>query len=112
MTKDIKSEGFWRAPPTSFYEDPKYRGLPWPIANERPFEGKDEFLAALGRVEAVAEVHRYRGLSTCRICGCGNGNIEYEYRGWRWPEGYRHYIEVHNVEPSPEFRAFVILNSP
>lgn len=46
----------------------------------------------------------YRGSSTCRICGCHNGSKEYVYGGYRWPQGFRHYVEEHNVEPSEGFK--------
>jgi|SRR5215208_4033156 len=103
-----RKEGFWRAPPTSFYEDPQYRGLPWPEAHDEPMEDKEVFLEALNYAEAFAEVTSYRGWSTCRLCGKHNGSVQFDLRGWTWPEGYRHYIEVHNVRPSPEFKAFVL----
>jgi hypothetical protein len=45
----------------------------------------------------------YRGVSGCRCCGQLNGSREYRYNGWAWPQGFRHYIEEHNVVPSKEF---------
>lgn len=56
--------------------------------------------------EGTAEcpVTAYRGSSACRICGKMNGSHEYVFGGYRWPSGYRHYIEEHNVEPSEGFK--------
>ena len=49
----------------------------------------------------------FRGHSHCRLCGCANGSREFRVDGWAWPEGFRHYVECHGVEPSPDFRAFI-----
>lgn len=49
------------------------------------------------------EVLHMKGWSTCRCCGKMNGSREFSYKGWNWPEGFRHYIEIHNVVPSAEF---------
>lgn len=78
-----------------------------PVAKARPFKGQADFLAALYDIEDRANVIHYRGWSTCRICGKPNGSAEFEYRGWRWPSGYRHYVAEHNVRPSSEFHAFI-----
>ena len=110
-------EGFWY----SEYE----KDLPMPQANDKPWEGKDEFLDYLTDVESDAltnywaanegvdyepcdEVIGMRGFSICRICGIGNGSHEFHINDWYWPEGLRHYIEEHNVRPSDEFIKFII----
>lgn len=71
------------------------------------WNGQQQFLEALQATEELAvqkgRVVRYRGFSTCRLCGVQNGSIEYLTGGWRWPQGYRHYVEVHNVRPSLAF---------
>jgi len=57
-----------------------------------------------------ALVLSYMGSSNCRICdsqGRDMGYREFHVGDWVWPEGYRHYIEVHNVKPSDEFMAFI-----
>ena len=48
-------------------------------------------------------VEEYRGFSFCRICDFTNGSREFKYKGFVWPDGFRHYIEEHNVKPSDEF---------
>ncbi|QRE00201.1 hypothetical protein [Burkholderia phage BCSR5] len=58
-----------------------------------------------------AEIHQYRGSSDCRCCRQRNGSREYVFRfegiKWVWPEGYRHYIEEHGVEPDASFRLMI-----
>lgn len=50
----------------------------------------------------------YMGSSRCRICDKQNGSREYHIHGWIWPEGFRHYVEVHNVKPSDDFIKFIM----
>jgi hypothetical protein len=58
----------------------------------------------------------YRGSSWCRCCTkeqqfnqetrkilISMGSRQYVLNGWEWPEGYRHYIDVHNIVPSKEW---------
>lgn len=99
MRETANREGFWY----SSHE----RHLPSPVPHAKPFEGQDEFLVALTKKEAKAQVTSYKGFSRCRICGNANGSEEYSIGGWKWPSGYRHYVEVHNVVPSPKFKAFI-----
>jgi hypothetical protein len=98
-----KSEGFWCR--TSVGDE---SGLPFPAPERLPWERRDAFLAALSRKEKMAEEVAYRGLSTCRLCKAINGNLEYWLDPWKWPEGFRHYVEAHNVRPSNEFASFIL----
>lgn len=113
--------GFWRSE--------SHPHMPVPIPGE-PWEGKGLDLAALTAVEmhytnryqewqdryaacvdagttlnesAPNEVEEFKGFSTCRCCGIENGNREFVVRGWRWPNGYRHYLTEHNVRPDARF---------
>jgi hypothetical protein len=99
----IKIEGYWY----SKYE-PKY---PSPVANDEPWEGKAEFLEKLTQKESRTPVDRYKGWSNCRLCNKNNGSTEFKTSNWRWPEGYKHYIEDHNVKPSDEFYQFIMGNA-
>jgi hypothetical protein len=78
-----------------------------PVPLGEPWGDKDTFLVALTAIEAAAERVRYRGWSTCRLCLKPNGSITYLANGWKWPEGYAHYIRDHNVRPSADFAAMV-----
>lgn len=99
MSKTELREGFWY----SKYEP----DLPVPKAQTSPSADQEEVLERLSKLEAKAQTVFMKGWSTCRICGCANGSSEFSYRGWTWPSGFRHYIEAHNVQPSPEFKAFL-----
>ncbi len=92
-------EGFWK-----WELEPH---LPMPVASPVPFMGQAAFLSCLARVEAGVRPVAYKGVSQCRLCGCMNGNEEYQTKNATWPEGLRHYIEAHNVMPSQEFIAYI-----
>ena len=50
------------------------------------------------RLESAPRTDRaYMGYSTCRICGCLNGNGEFTDGTFVWPEGLAHYVGAHNV---------------
>ena len=91
-----RKEGFWDAD-----------NIPWP--NEKPWKGQFTFLKKLRNLENSNEVNSvvYRGFSSCRLCKCANGSKEYEYKNWTWPEGFMHYVEAHNVKPTPRFIKFI-----
>ncbi|BAG41518.1 hypothetical protein [Ralstonia phage phiRSL1] len=96
----IKYEGHWY----SSFE-------PWwpsPTTSDWPWTGQSAFLNKLERVESTLDPVAYRGISRCRVCGEGNGCEEFNLEGWRWPSGFRHYIEQHNVKPSSEFIAMIV----
>ena len=107
-------EGFWY----SEYEP----DLPMPVPNDSPWVGQEGFIKALDRIESRLNalamgpggdiyVLSFRGWSQCRVCNCGNGSTQFLLRHWTWPEGLRHYIEVHNVKPSPEFIDLIMQDS-
>lgn len=93
-------EGFWYS-----HEEP---GLPRPVAEDWPWPGQDEFLSALEKVEEKASITRYRGWSTCRLCGKPNGTATFASGKWQWPQGFRHYVQDHNVRPSLAFQEFIL----
>ncbi len=117
---DARIEGYWRDDEDREKCLPDLAHLPWPEAQSAPWKGKGEFLSALDLVERSARgVGRmlYMGSSACRVCGRGNGTGEFHdarpgaAHGWRWPDGLRHYVEEHNVEPSVAFQCFIVWRS-
>jgi len=108
----INKEGFW----WSTHEP----HLPKPIALSYKWTGRKEFLRALSQIESSIEnyslgkVNHQKGSSRCRLCEEHpmNGSAEYELNclgnTWRWPEGLRHYVSVHNVRPSLAFQEFIL----
>jgi hypothetical protein len=108
-------EGYWRVKQRESSE------YPWPARNDEPWPGKQDFLAKLQQKQNQAQSTNYRGMSPCRLhgldeCTLGerNGSAEYTYSAGgitvSWPQGYEHYIEVHNVKPCKAFYDFIIQN--
>ncbi len=105
-SQEPKIVGYWSYSP----DDP---ALPFPQANPEPWGGQDTFVAKLKAIEqGIRERHygkvtAYRGWSMCRLCRVPNGNEEFEFDAYRWPSGFLHYVEAHNVRPPDEFMAAV-----
>ncbi len=80
-----------------------------PKARTNPWKGQGAFLTCLEVIETGDDAYEvaYRGWSTCRICGKRNGSTEYVFDGWKWPSGFRHYVEAHNLRPSLAFIEFI-----
>jgi len=102
----MPTEGYW-------YEG-KGSKYPKPISYKIHWVGHGKWLEQLAKLEArvreEGRIRRCKGWSNCRICGCKNGSTEFEFKGWRWPVGFRHYVEEHNIRPSIDFQVFVMDN--
>lgn len=96
---DVRIEGYWRA---SYAPE-----LPMPVTDV-DWPERTRFLVLLDEAEEASRKHYTKGMSKCRVCGDMNGSVEYELGGWRWPEGFRHYLTEHGVRPTPDFEAFVL----
>ena len=99
-------EGYWYSSSS--------KGFPKPIAHNTPFDGQEQFLEKLRLLEQSNDVRisYFRGFSRCRFGdndfnGSREFSIKIDSTTIRWPEGYRHYIEAHNVVPSREFYRFL-----
>ena len=93
----MRQEGFWYS---------KYGGndhFPKPIPHFEDWTGREDFLAKLSVVEEFAKPICFRGYSYCRMCKQRNGSVSFELNEWEWPEGFRHYLEDHNIKPTDEF---------
>ncbi len=53
----------------------------------------------------------YMGSSKCRICNIINGDSEYNYNGYVFPEGIFHYIIEHNVIIDKDFQNMILKSS-
>lgn len=113
---DLIQIGFWR---NSLNEASL---LPFPIVATRPhninFVNKCSEWAKFSRIEnkqfIKSDNFNYRcckGCSRCRLCNSWNGNMEFDFNGYTFPEGLMHYILVHNIEIDKEF-VEMITNNP
>lgn len=88
---------------------------PWPVPDPSWNNGVEQaaLLEALSFAEAYCQVDAYRGSSPSRLTGENVGSREFSFYDpmsgirYRWPEGYRHYIE-NGVRPPDEF--FLLMN--
>lgn len=118
-------EGFW-----AYDNDSKTNkrntddNMPWPIeAHTTKMSGLDLFLSRLKHIQNKLvenrQIKSYMGESICRLCDEYTGSDEYwltvnmgtcEEKVWIWPEGYMHYLTVHNVHPTNAFYDIVMKN--
>ncbi len=95
-TKKFKVEGYWWSEQEPHFSRPQVNSF-------KAYQEKLFVLTELDIRTAKSNITHFKGYSTCRICGCRNGSQAHTLDGWVWPEGFRHYIDVHNVKPSAEF---------
>ena len=100
MDEPPLKEGYWRR---TFDEA---SDLPWPESGAEWLD-RDAFLENLAWVESQAHAVALAGFSTCRVCGRPNGTSEFWLDDWAWPEGFRHYVELHGIRPSARFEAMI-----
>ncbi len=115
------TEGYWASDQDPIKDE--YKGkYSWPKASS--FPEKEIFLKKLIIIEEHLlklekntknedYVQSYRGLSHCRICDKRNGYKEYvltisETQKVNWPEGFRHYVEAHDIRPSDKFFEYIM----
>ncbi len=88
---------------------PTIRRCPTQRRVRAAWDGQANFVARLKAIEEDIRARRtgtltaYRGWSMCRLCQVPNGNEEFEHGGFRWPSGFLHYVEAHNVRPPDAF---------
>ena len=100
---DLKQIGYWRdwREPNSGDLSPN---LPWPTDFVDLKWDVEERALFLEKLKEKSEVHTiWRGLSLCRICAKLNGSQCRTDGVHIRPEGYVHYIEVHNLKPPEDF---------
>lgn len=91
----VHREGFWG------------EGISIPVHSDTVWRLKTDFIRKLLAIEDISEYTTYKGISLCRCCGNVNGNKEFSYRGYYWPQGFLHYVSEHNVLPSETFSEFI-----
>lgn len=107
--KFVLREGFW------WSADKSNRDLPKVKARKTAWRGQREFLTALNRIEQYhpdTQKFHAKGWSNCRCCEKKNGSVQFKLRAlgvtWEWPNGFRHYVEDHNVRPSLAFQEWIL----
>ncbi len=91
---DLRLIGYWRNEEHPEYPDPH------DLVDEK-WEGRERH-QLWAYLSTGTMLNAYMGMSTCRICGCQNGALEYTDGTYLWPEGLGHYIFDHAVRLPPE----------
>ncbi len=100
IIKDLIPIGYWYS-----NSEPE---LPMPISTDH-FEHKDEVLDYLQNGEVK---HRWRGMSSCRLCDLWNNGSRCLTDGtYIWPQGLAHYVEEHNTPLPQDFIDHILENS-
>ncbi len=99
----LKHVGYWRRP--GVLVGP----LPDPHAMVDASWDKSERDRVLAYLKTGKAVMRYMGYSDCRICGKTiDGTGDMSDGVWVWPEGFGHYLSLHDVRPPAEFVTHVL----
>ena len=117
-TKGQKHIGYWDD--SDFPGDPEWhqtyqdkgRDLPRPQDFVDDAWDAAERAAVVQYLKAGEEAIAWRGYSYCRMCEASPGTTCRTDGEWVWPEGFAHYVEVHNVRPPAEFVQKVLAASP
>ena len=97
----MKRIGYWRG----LGEDPR---LPDPRTMVDPTWPSSVRAVVVAYLRSAPEVEWQKGISPCRICGCGNGHAEQSDGVYRWPSGFAHYVADHGVRPPAAFVAHIL----
>ena len=106
---DVHYEGYWRERRKP--NDVDMLPYPTPLTNDAKVSRK--LIRRLKEIEETDNVYpeHAKGWSTCRLCKRKNGTITYTAEldsvEYNWPSGLLHYMEDHNVDPSPKFKKFI-----
>ena len=68
----------------------------WMLINRGDYDAVVSFL------EKPERTVQYRGSSQCRVCGISNGSQDWFRGGFRYPQGYLHYVTEHGFVPPEE----------
>lgn len=105
MTRELTLIGYWQS-----QNEPQY---PNPIHFVDPNWDHTEKQKVLDYLDKGEEVMWFRGHSWCRF-HCGHspmGSAECSDGTYVWPEGFKHYLEVHDVKPPQEFIEHCLSNT-
>jgi hypothetical protein len=115
VKRELKGkEGFWRERADGNYDMQNFSiSCMYPFPEPQETNIGTDFISRLERVEeSIRKKEKgvtYYVKKTMRCCLCQEiiGSQMFEYDGYTWPNNYKHYLIVHNVHPSPEFKEFI-----
>lgn len=115
--KEYKLEKIWRKKKTDYSRDSKGNLFPFPVppASASDWTDKKTFIERLTALDGYLDLKKkfelYESPMNCLICGKKNITTKrYVYDETMWEDGLIHYMDVHNIEPSIEFKQKIYHN--
>lgn len=111
--KEYKLEKIWRTKKADRSRDSKGELFPYPKENESYWPDKHNILNRLESfgtfLQTKKKVIVYDEPKDCLICGKKNiSTKKYKFLNIVWEDGLSHYINTHNIEPSTQFKQFIL----
>lgn len=113
--KEYKLEKIWRSKKNDNSRDSRGELFPFP-SNQKPWSGNEIILNRIKNIDQVLDeknrYDKYIVSKNCLLCDKKNVSTKkYRYSGFMWEDGLVHYIDKHNIEPSTEFKEFILNRS-
>jgi hypothetical protein len=113
--RKYRTECFWRSKKASTERDSKGELFPYPIEQKNPWVDMNNFVFRLTIINRfMDDKHKYEKYDEPKDCLlCEQRKIttrRYIFDDLMWEDGLLHYVEVHNIEPSLNFKRFVFSN--
>jgi hypothetical protein len=111
--KEYKLEKIWRAEKSDYDRDSKGKLFPYPKINEAYWPDKHIILDRIASIGILLETNKkilpYDEPKNCLICGKKKISTKrYNFMNIMWDNGLFHYIDVHNIEPSIQFKQIIL----
>ena len=114
--KEYKLEKIWRDNKSDKSVDSKGTLFPYPKENDKYWPDKENILNRLNNFEIFLDNNKniipYENNKSCLLCDKKNVSTKnYKYKNIIWEDGLIHYIDIHNIEPSIQFKQFILNKS-
>lgn len=115
--KEYKFEKIWRRKKSDLTRDAKGELFPYPkLGSNDVLPEIDDIVHRLHVInvylDAKKKYEKYDVPHDCLICGKkGVSKVRYAYESIMWEDGLIHYITAHNINPSVQFKQFVLNSS-
>lgn len=111
-SKEYKLEKIWRDKKNDRSRDSKGNMFPFP-KEEVIWPDQSIIINRLNELSHVLDGKKrydeYEKPKNCLLCGAQNVNKKrYRHAGFMWEDGLVHYVERHNIEPSVQFKGFIL----
>ena len=111
--KEYKLEKVWRNAKNDQTRDSKGELYPFPKHHENKWSGEDVIENRLANIHEYLNLknkyEKYSDPKDCLLCGAKNVITKrYRLMNIMWEDGIEHYMKVHNIEPSIQFKQFIL----